>query len=331
MPRLRTFASIALALFALAGCDDDPTTDAGPGDDGGPALDSGPRADSGPRPDAGPSDDAGPGDDAGTDAGPGIEQSRLTAVLPTPLTFDAVDDMGNPLVIDAAHAFDHDTMPGETIFVAAGDTRLQLGVPAGTTVPFVNPVTWVDGASGALMPDLLFAGAIGANPELLIGVFGSDFRVYAFATDSFGDAAMFNEMGAGPFTPISATTVDLGTGASIIALKSGSPNLYVFDGSQFAPFPVAPVRCSDGGAINPTIVVGAEIAGATPPGGADSVLLIEGSSAYALEAVSPAVCFSDALALTDAAGAAVTPEIAFGADFDGNGTDDLILVDRVVR
>ncbi len=328
----RSFLKILPLVVALTACGDGdpPAVDGGP-----PAEDAGGRADSGPRPDAGPGDaggeDAGAPDAGAPDAGPLVEQTRVTALLsPSIITLHVIDDLGAPLVLEAAHAFDHDTVPGEQFFASTGSDRVQLGPIAAPDVTFTGAVSWADTAGAALSPDLIFAGAIGANPEVLIGTFGSQARLYDFATGRFGDAVPLTESpGGAPFVPISATTVDLGTGAQIVALKAGSDNLYLFDGSAFVAFPVAPTRCSNGTAIHPTIVVGAEIAGQTPPGGADSVILIEGSDAYVLESVSPTVCFGNPYPLVDADGAPVTPELAFGIDYDGNGTDDLILLDRV--
>lgn len=325
--------SLLLALacaLAFAGCDGEMLPDdAGPEDDAGPRQDAGPRDDAGPF-DGGEGRDAGPAGDAGPgDAGSGLRQSRVTAWLGSGfLTLDAVDESFAPLVIDAAHGFDHDRTPGETMFVSDGADRLELVDAMGTDIVFGNRTAWVDDIANPISPDLVFAGAVGRSPEMMLGLFGSDTRLYDFAIDRFSAAIPLTESGGRAFTPISATAADLGTGANIIALRAGSPLLHILNGTVFQPFNTAPVTCNGRNAIDADLVVGAEIPGASPPGGADSIILIEGSDAYALDSLDP-VCFSDPYELQDQSGAPLRPELAFGIDYDGNGTDDLILIDTV--
>ncbi|MGE0788983.1 MAG: hypothetical protein AB7S26_25145 [Sandaracinaceae bacterium] len=324
----------ALSLSLVAGCDDGaPLTDAGPR----PRDDAGPdRRDSGPRPDAGGfdggMDDGGGANDAGVDGGVEIRQSRMTVVLaPGPLTLPTVDETGAPIVVEAAHAFDHDTTPGETIFVSVAGQRRMAGGLIGPAISFVAAVDWQDVTPSHVEPDVLFAGAVGTSPEYLLGTFGSDLRLYDFATNRFSAPLAMTEMpGGAPFTPISATNVDLGGGALVVALEAGSPNLWVnTGGTAFAAYAEVPVRCSTGAAIQPDLILGAVIPGLSPPG-ADSVILIQGNEAYVLQNSSSGACWSDPYDLMDQDGAPLTPEIAFGVDYDGNGSDDLVLFDTIV-
>ena len=274
--------------------------------------------------------DAGP-----PDAGPGTSQSRVTFyVLPDSVTtFFAVDDTGAPLLIEAAGAFDHDAAGGESVFVSSGPTRLTAGVPMGADLPFVNPTPWLDPAGGALDPDFLFGGALGVFPESFVGTFGSEARTYGFVSGRFGDVSPMLDEDGSPFVLASGATVDLGLGSTLIALEVGSPTLYSFDSllGRFGAIPGPLVTCAASTIIEPSLVVGATLDGFTPPGGAESMILVEGSDAFVLLQITPSVCFSDAVPLVDEAGVSLAPEIAYGIDFDEDGDDDLVLIDTVTR
>lgn len=327
----RSLALAAVVLLASCGDETDPV-DAGR--DAG-SVDAGSRGDTGPMNDAGPRDDADTdaGTDAGADAGMPVTQSRVTVyILPgMVVTFDAVDDTGAPLVITAAGAFDHDGMGGESGFVSSGATRHRANGVTGTDLSFVNPVAWVDGSGAALDPDLILSGTLGVGAPGFVGIFGSDARIYDFGTGVYGAAIPITKTDGSPFTPISATTVDLGTGTAIVALEAATSSLWSFDGTAFANVLPVPATCMTGTTIDANLVVGATLAGFPTPLAVDSVILVEGSDAFVLQQITPAVCFSEAVPIVDEAGASLTPEIAYGIDFDDDMDDDLVIIDTVTR
>lgn len=283
--------------------------------------------------------DTGPSDTGPRDTGPGDPDtsvpgtaSRLTVLfLPGPtLGLSVTSEAGAPLLLTTSAAFDHDGTPAESVIASDGPGRRISGGVTETSVAFSESLPWVDQSGTTVTPDLLFAGALGAGPQLLIGTFGSDARVYDFATDTFGPVVALEQTDGTPFTPTSASTLNLASGTTIVALSAGSPNVFAFDSGtgRFNALTPPPETCSAGTAINADHVLGAVISGRTPPAGADSVVLIEGSNAFLLESVSP-LCFSDALPLVDADGASLVPEHAYGFDYDGDGNDDVVMIDTV--
>ena len=272
----------------------------------------------------------------GTDAGT-VTFSRITAYIPPNIvTFDAETAGGTKLHFDAGAAFDHDGTPGETVFGISADQRWELNV---NNLRFENQTALVDPLSNPLSPDLVVAGAIGPGNDAFIGIFGDEARIFDFTTGAFGAAAQLDEClgdgGVTPFFASSATMVDLtGSGSPILsATTAGSAALYGFftAGLCFGIGIGQPVTCSSSANINADIIVGAAIPGVSPidAGAGDALVLIEGTGVHFLQAVSPGVCFSDALPLVDQGGSPLNPDFAFGWDFDGNGSDDLILVDTV--
>ena len=335
-----------LVVLLAAGCDGETETDAGADSgrrdsggadtgttDTGPVTDTGPTSDSGPAMDSGA--DGGPGDSGPGDAGDGggtVMQSRATIVLASPVTLPIVDEAGAPMVLTASAAYDHDTTPGESIFGSDGPNRREMTSVTPPTVTFGAATPWEDGAAAPLDPDFLFAGAIVGSGQALIGVFGTDARIYDFASDAFSMPVALVTTGGTAFSPISATTVNVAPGAPVVAaIHASSPDVWVFNtgSGEFDSIIASPVTCSDGTAIMADHIVAARFAAITPPIGEDSLILISGSDAYLLTTISPGYCFSDAFALVDADGAALTPDAAFGWDFNGDGNDDLILVDTV--
>lgn len=296
------------------------------------ALDS--MADSA-LPDAGDAGDAGGPVDSGVgvDASGPTFASRVTGIIEgTSITLPIVDGSGAPLLLTTSAAFDHDSAAGESLIASDGPGRRVSASFTTTEATFGTATAWVDGSGATITPDLLFAGALGTGPEVLIGIFGTNARAYDFTANEFGAVVPLVQTGGTPFTPISATTVNvIGTGASIVALTAASPNIFVFNvgTALFEPVPTAPVICGGGAAIVAEHILGALIPGLMPPGGADSVILIDGSNAHVLQTLDP-FCFSDAFPLVDEDGAPVIPEQAYGWDYDGDSDDDVILIDTVV-
>ncbi|RLB57162.1 MAG: hypothetical protein DRJ42_01195 [Deltaproteobacteria bacterium] len=330
---MHSSALVPLALsvsLVFAGCGDDGTvadastdssTDSSSGDSARPdgATDSG-------------EDSASP--DAGDTGTPALTPaSRVTALVAgTVITFPVVDEAGAPLLLGASASFDHDATAGQSVIASDGTSQRVSTSFVGPAVTFGPATPWVDEGGAALAPDVLFAGALGTGAPVLMGTFGTDARGYDFVAQEFGAVFPLVQMGGAPFTPISATTVNVtGTGAAIVALSAASPEIFVFNTTtaQFDPIPTAPVTCSAGTAIYADHVLGALLVGFTPPGGVDSVILIDGSDAFLLEDLDP-FCFTDAYPLVDASGVSLTPEEAFGWDYDGDGDDDIIMVDTVM-
>ena len=257
-------------------------------------------------------------------------QSRMTVVLPGGTVQLLANDVpGNPLLFQAGAPFDHDGLPGQDIFVAEGSTRWRFDV---TLQKFVEPSTLDDALGAPLAPDLLLSGDLQGSPEQMIGMFGSDARLYNFPAQQFGDAIALLEAlpdaGTTPFTPRSAATVDLtGTGSGVTAVRSGSDALYIFDVNTglFVSVVASPTSCSaPGPAIRADVIFSAALGVAT-----ETVILIEGSDAWLLDLSGAFPCFNGPIPLVDSSNDPITPDFAFGWDFDGNGTDDVVLFDRV--
>lgn len=328
-------AALGLACVlscALACGDDDGGTDAG-GDTGVDA----PMGDGGT--DAG--EDAGEdaGDDAATDAevdapidsGPRPRQTRFTAILPTgdSLSLLAAYDDGEPALLTTAAAHDHEAPAGEDIFASRGSELFRATAFSETTITFGEELPLVDSTGASAEPSIFFSGELSAGTPTLAGVFGSDARVYDFTEMEFGDPAGLREDGDVEFFPTSATFVNPGGGTIILFLKEDDPQIWFLDLSDFTiDALVQPIQCSDDSSITPDLILGAQLPGLGDPLLAEQLVVISGSNAHIIETVAP-LCFSDGYPLVDGDGAALTPDLAFGWDFNDDGNDNLILVDTV--
>lgn len=308
---------MTVAAFSIAACSDAaPVADAGRGDDAG-------RRDAGAR-DAG-RDDAG-GDDAGRDdAGGSAPQSMITVMLTAgPVTFGAVDEGGAPLVFQAGASFDGDGDGSEEIYTVSGVEMYSLDVTSRT---FRDPVELVDDRGMPFAPATLFAGALGTGAPLFIGTSGTNARVYDFARHAFGPPLALVEvtdmMGTTtPFEPEYAAFVNYRVSV-VAAFRTGTdPGLYILDPElRFVNALPMPRTCVGATDVDASILVSARVSGSTD----DRVLFIAGSSAYLLS-LEGSICLEPAPALQDESGAPIEPRLAFPADFNGDGTDEVIYV-----
>ena len=250
----------------------------------------------------------------------------MTILLSTPIEILAEDASGAPLHFQAGAAHDHDGNTVEDIWVSANGTRYTFNR---NTLKFTDPTPFVDQSATPITPDLLVAGDVQGSTERLIGMFGSDARLYNFASSAFTAAVpLVENPGSTPFTPIAADTVDVtGTGSVLTAVKAGSPDLYVYNLTQFAFLnALTPTICGTATVINTDVILSALLPGG---GGVETVALLDGSNAHRFNDTGPSLCFDPAIPLTDSGGQPLVADFAFGWDWDGNGTDDVVLFDTV--
>ena len=270
--------------------------------------------------------------DAPTDGGPRPRQTRFTAILPTgeSLSLPAQLDDGSPVLLTTSVAHDHAAPPGEDIFASRGSELFRATGFSETTITFGDELPLVDSTGASAEPSIFFSGELSAGTPTLVGVFGSNLRVYDFDAMEFGDPAALREDDGTEFTPTSATFVNPGGGTIVLFLKEGDTQLWFLDLSDFTVDPLLqPIQCSDSSSIAPDLILGAQLPGAGDPGLAEQLVVIAGSNAHIVESIAPTICFSDGFALVDGDGASLTPDQAFGWDFNDDGNDNLILVDTV--
>lgn len=305
---------IALSLLlTVAGCDEEaPVTDSGPGDDAGPGLDAGPGTDSGPG-------------DAGTDAGPPLgERSSITLYLDAgPLTFDALDAEGNPLVLETGFG---DTA-GDVFFVD-GDQLYRLDK---VSRRLVDPIPlFVGDRSSTIEPEQMFGGIVGGS-LLIAGLVGSDAYLWE-PTPADAGAPRF----AGPF-PLTTST---GTGmpqspftpdaVGIISLDNVTYNLVaVFEDRFYLAEPgtvnfldstIAVSLCGTSGTLDPDFVFQGLMLGA-PPTADQNALIVEDDRVYEL---GTGLCFEDGIQLVDDESSVIdAPTAAFSTNFDASADGSL--------
>ncbi len=244
----------------------------------------------------------------------------MTVILPTVVTIDAVDQSDAPLHFQAGAAYDHDSTVGETLFAASGSDRYRLALNA----KFTAEGKWTDEASAPVAPDILFSGT--SSLDAFVGVFGSDARQYNFTTNQFGAATLglkVNTSGNPALNPVSMTTADVGSGPIVAALRASEAPIYAMNASQTFDAALTPVTCAPSSApITPNLVLAAALPGMSTT---EDVIVVSGSDAFLLDLANG--CFKGPFALKDADGAPLTPDFAFGLDYDGNGKDDIVIFD----
>lgn len=268
--------------------------------------------------------------DVPTDA-PAPRQTRITAILPTgAISLLAQFEDGMPALMQTGVAHDHEAPPGEDIFASRGSELYRATMFTATNIIFGDERPLVDGGGASAEPSIFFSGELAAGVPTMAGVFGSTARVYDFTAMSFGDPVLLRETGDVEFTPSSATFVNPGGGTIVLFLKEGDSQIWFLNtATGTIDALVQPIQCSDDSSINPDLILGASLPGLAPPGVADALAVVQGSDIFLLEEIAPAICFSDAIPLTDGGGASLAPDIAFGWDFNDDGTDNVILVDTV--
>lgn len=335
MGRFNSTLGLAFVLCAALACgdDDDGGTDSGM-EDAGPDTSIGDGGTDTGDDDGGTDAGEDAGEDAAVDApvdsGPRPRQTRFTAVLATgALSVLAEFDDGSPALLTTAVAHDHMAPPGEDIFASRGSELFRATGLDETTITFGEELPLVDSTGASAEPSIFFDGELTVGTSTLAGVFGANARVYDFSMMEFGGAVPLREAGDVEFRPTSATFVNPGTGVLVLFLKDGDNQIWFLNtATGTIDALLTPIQCSDDSTIAPDLILGARIPGIGPPELAEELIVISGSNAHVLESISP-LCFSDAFPLVDSDGAAVTPDAAFGWDFDDNGTDDIVIVDTV--
>ncbi|MGE3634229.1 MAG: hypothetical protein AB7P00_30295 [Sandaracinaceae bacterium] len=314
---MTTRTSVAVLLLTLSsgfGCDGASMTadDAGP-----PGSDAG-RADAGRR-DAGPPDPT----DAGTDAGPPLgPRSVITLLLRTgPITVDALDEDGAPLVLSTGYGTDD----GEIHFVS--DSTLYRFDRAMRRLVEPQPLLSND-ESSQIAIDLMVDGVIG-GAQIVLGIDGTDAFLWqsapATGNPRFGAPVSFQQKAtmsspAMPFTPPAVAIASLDNLAFFPVAISEDGTSFMLEATAgsftYLPLPGGILICDSAVALTPELMTQGVLPGA-PAATEPTLLLIDGDTVYPRRAND--VCFEEGIQLLDEASSVIdAPTIAFAVNFDAS-------------